>query len=132
MTLLLPEKRVVDLLCNVFEDLVRQRKVTVATPSPDDPTHAEAYEQIASASPEQLEIATYRYKLLGRALPEETVVSARTLQRWRKNFQTAEAIYGHGFLVSFLGAVSRGIACHASVNQLSTCLSNILPTITKR
>src|SRR5437762_2277823 len=49
-------------------------------------------------SPEQLEIATYRYKLLGRALPEETVVSARTLQRWRTQFRTAEAIYGHGFL----------------------------------
>jgi hypothetical protein len=31
-----------------------------------------------NTSPEELEIATYRYKLLGRALPEETVVPART------------------------------------------------------
>jgi putative transposase len=107
VTLLSPEKRVVDLLCTVFEDLVRQRKVTVATPSPDDATHA-AYEQIAAASPEQLEIATYRYKLLGRALPQETVVSARTLQRWRKNFQTAEAIYGHGFLGLIPGRSRQG------------------------
>jgi putative transposase len=108
VSLLSPEKRVVDLLCHVFEDLVRQRKVTVTTPSPDDPKHAQAYEQIAAASPEQLEVATYRYKLLGRALPEETVVSARTLQRWRKNFQTAEAIYGHGFLGLIPGRSRQG------------------------
>lgn len=108
VTLLSSEKQIVDLPCDVFEDLVRQRKVTVAISSPDDPKRAEAYEQIAAASPEQLEMATSRYKLLGRALPEETVVSARTLQRWRKNFQVAEAIYGHGFLGLIPGSSRQG------------------------
>ncbi len=98
VTLLAPENHVVDLPVEVFEDLLRQRKVTVATPVPGDPRYAEEHELLQQASPEQLAIATYRYKLLGRALPEETVVSARTLQRWRTKFRTAEAIYGHGFL----------------------------------
>ena len=71
--------------------------MTVATPAPSDPRHAEEHELLQSASPEQVEIATYRYKLLGRTLPEETMVSARTMQRWRTKFRAAEAIYGHGF-----------------------------------
>lgn len=98
VTLLAPEKHLVDLPVEVFENLLRQRKVAVATPVPGDPRHAGEHELLQNASPEQLEIATYRYKLLGGALPEETVVSARTLQRWRMKFRTAEAIYGHGFL----------------------------------
>lgn len=35
-------------------------------------------------------------------------VSARTLQRWRKNFQAAEAIYGHGFLGLIPGRSRQG------------------------
>src|SRR6266567_7086470 len=98
VSLLSPEKHVVDLPVEVFEDVLRQRKVTVATPVPEDQERREEYEHVLNASPEQLEVATYRYKLLGRALPEETVVSARTLQRWRTKFRTAEAIYGQGFI----------------------------------
>jgi len=98
ITLLSPEKRVVDLPIEIFEDLLRQRKVTIATPEPDTPGQAKGHAHVTSASPEQLEVATERYKLLGRVVPEETVVSARTLQRWRMQFRTAEAIYGHGFI----------------------------------
>jgi putative transposase len=97
VTLLSPEKQVVDLPIETFEDVLRQRKMAVATPVPDA-TCTQEHELLTRASPEQLEIATYRYKILGRSLPEETVVSARTLQRWRMKFRTAEAIYGHGFL----------------------------------
>src|SRR6266566_384799 len=98
ITLLSPEKRVVDLPIEIFEDLLRQRKVTIATAEPDTPGQAKGHAHVTSASPEQLEVATERYKLLGRVVPEETVVSARTLQRWRMQFRTAEAIYGHGFI----------------------------------
>jgi putative transposase len=98
VTLLAPEKHLLDLTVEVFDDLLRQRKVTVATPVPGDARTTEEQEILQQASPEELEIATYRYKLLGRALPEETVVPARTLQRWRTKFRTAEAIYGHGFV----------------------------------
>ncbi len=83
VTLLAPEKCLVDLPIEVFDDLLRQSKVKVATPLPDDPRYAKEHELLWDASPEQLAIATYRYKVLGGALPEETVVSARTLQRWR-------------------------------------------------
>jgi putative transposase len=78
VTLLSPEKHLLDLTVEVFEDLLRQRKVTVATPLPGDSLPTEEQEILQHASPEELEIATYRYKLLGRALPEETVVPART------------------------------------------------------
>jgi putative transposase len=78
VTLLSLEKRLLDLTVEVFDDLLRQRKVTVATPLPDDSPPTEEQEILQHASPEELEIATYRYKLLGRALPEETVVPART------------------------------------------------------
>ncbi len=98
VTLLSPEKHLLDLTIEVFDDLLRQRKVTVATPLPGDSLPTEEQEILQHASPEELEIATYRYKLLGRALPEETVVPARTLQRWRTKFRTAQAIYGHGFV----------------------------------
>jgi len=98
VTLLSPEKRVVDLPIETFEDLLRQNKVTIATPAPDDPKLAQEHKLLLSASPSQLETAAYRYKILGRALPEETIIPARTLQRWRCAFRTAEAIYGHGFV----------------------------------
>jgi putative transposase len=98
ITLLSPEKHLVDLPLEVLDDLLRQRKVTVATPLPGDALHTEEQELLQNASPEQLEIAAYRYKLLRRALPEETVISKRTLQRWRTRFRTAEANYGHGFI----------------------------------
>ncbi len=98
VALLSPEKRVVDLPIEIFEDLLRQNKVTIATPDLSDPKLAEVHDRLLSASPSQLETATYRYKILGRAGPEETIVPARTLQRWRMKFRTAEAIYGHGFV----------------------------------
>src|SRR6266702_2372393 len=98
VTLLSPEKHLLDLTVEVFDALLRQRKVTVATPLPGDSLPTAEQEILQYASPEELEIATYRYKLLGRALPEETVVPARPLQRWRTKFRTAEAIYGHGFV----------------------------------
>jgi hypothetical protein len=78
VSLLSPEKHLLDLAVEVFDDVLRQRKVTVATPVPDSSLPTEEQEILQHASPEELEIATYRYKLLGRALPEETVVSART------------------------------------------------------
>src|SRR5258708_2694593 len=98
VTLLAPENYLVDLPVEVFDDLLRQSKVKVATPLPGDPQYAKEHELLGNASPEQLAIATYRYKVLGGALPEETAISARTLQRWRRRFRSAEAIYGHGFL----------------------------------
>ena len=49
VTLLSPEKQVVDLPIEIFEDLLRQRKVTVATPAPD-PKFTEEHELLTSAS----------------------------------------------------------------------------------
>jgi putative transposase len=100
VTLLSSENHLVDVPIAVFDALITQRKVTIATASRDDEARsAEAHERLTKASPKHLEIATQRYKLLGRALPEgeEATVAPRTLQRWQAQFRTAEVVHGHGF-----------------------------------
>ena len=100
VTLLSPENHLVDVPIEVFDALITQRKVTIATASRDDEARsAEEHERLTKASPKHLEIATQRYKLLGRALPqgEGATVAPRTLQRWQAQFRTAEVVHGHGF-----------------------------------
>ncbi len=72
--------------------------MTVVTPPPEDTRRVEELERLRSASPRQLEVATERYKLLGRAKAAQGTVPARTLRGWREAFREAEAVYGHGFL----------------------------------
>ena len=98
VSLLSPEKQLVDFPLDVFDTLLREKKVTVATPLPDDPRRVEALERLRSARPRQLEVATERYKLLGRANAAQSSVPARTLRARREAFREAEAVYGHGFL----------------------------------
>jgi putative transposase len=98
VTLLSPDKQLVDLPLEVFEALLKQKKVTVATPLSEDVHRVEEHELLKQASPRQLEIATERYKLLGRAGAETGSVSLRTARRWREEFRKAEALYGHGFI----------------------------------
>jgi len=98
VSLLSPEKQLVDFSVDVFDALLREKKVTVANPLPDDVRQVEELELLKHASLEQLEIATERYKLLGRDSAARAVVPERTLRRWREAFREAEAIYGHGFV----------------------------------
>jgi putative transposase len=98
VSLLSPDKHLVDFPLDVFDTLLREKKVTVATPLPDDPRRVEELELLRSASPRQLEVATERYKLLGGANAAQGTVPARTLRGWREAFREAEAVYGHGFL----------------------------------
>ncbi len=98
ISLLSPEKHLVDFPIDVFDTLLREKKVTVVTPPPDDTRRVEELERLRSASPRQLEVATERYKLLGRANAAQGTVPARTLRGWREAFREAEAVYGHGFL----------------------------------
>jgi putative transposase len=98
VTLLSPEKQLVDLPTEVFDALLEQRKVPVTTPSAGDVVrHAQEHERLVQASPKQLEIATQRYKQLGQEGAEAGPVTPRTLQRWRAQFRTAEVLHGHGF-----------------------------------
>ena len=53
VTLLAPEKHLVDLPVQVFEDLLRQRKVVVAMPVPGDSRQTGDHELLQNASPEQ-------------------------------------------------------------------------------
>ena len=98
VSLLSPEKHLVDFPIEVFDTLLREKKVTVATPLPDDPRRVAELARLRSASPRQLEVATERYKLLGRVHAAQGTVPARTLRGWREAFREAEAVYGHGFL----------------------------------
>jgi len=100
VTLLSPENHLLDVPIAVFDALITQRKVTIATASRDDEARgAEEHERLTKASPKHLEIATQRYKLLGRALPQAdgATVAPRPLQRWQAQFRTAEVVHGHGF-----------------------------------
>jgi putative transposase len=78
VTLLSPQRHLLDRTVEVFDDLLRPRKVTGDTPLPGDSLPTAEQELLQQASPEELASATYRYKLLGRALPAETVGAART------------------------------------------------------
>jgi putative transposase len=98
VSLLSPEKQLVDLPIEVFETLLREKKVTIAMPLPDDVRRLEEHERLRNASPKQLEVATERYKLLGGASSGRSRVPARTLRQWREAFREAEAVYGHGFV----------------------------------
>src|SRR6266581_7489388 len=98
ISLLSPEKQLVDFPIDVFDTLLREKKVTVVTPLPDDPRRVEELEVLKQASPRQLEVATERYKLLGQAAGAQGTVPARTLRQWREAFREAEAVYGHGFV----------------------------------
>ncbi len=98
VSLLAPDKQLVDLPIDVFDTLLREKKVTVATPLAEDVRRVEELEVLRQASPRQLEVATERYKLLGQAAGAQATVPARTLRGWREAFREAEAVYGHGFV----------------------------------
>ena len=98
VSLLAPDKQLVDLPIDVFDALLREKKVTVATPLAEDVRRVEELEVLKQASPRQLEVATERYKLLGQAAGAQGTVPARTLRQWREAFREAEAVYGHGFV----------------------------------
>ena len=97
VTLLSPEKQLVDLPIEAFETLLHQKKVTVASPLPDNASQVAEHEMLTKANLKQLEHATERYKLLGHVGSQDPPVSPRTLRRWRAEFHMAEAVYGHGF-----------------------------------
>ncbi|MGZ3646281.1 MAG: TnsA endonuclease N-terminal domain-containing protein [Ktedonobacteraceae bacterium] len=80
VTLLSPEKQLVDLPIEVFEKLLQQKKVTVASPLPDTVSQVAEHAMLTKASLKQLEIATERYKVLGQAGSKDSAVSPRTLR----------------------------------------------------
>ena len=97
VTLLAPEKQLLDLPSEVFDTLLLQQKVTIASPVPHDGRKREEHALLTQASAKQLEVATQRYKVLGRAAAAGGAIAPRTLRRWREEFRAAEAVYGHGF-----------------------------------
>ena len=53
-------------------------------------------------SPEDLRIANHRYRILEPYLqskpPEQAIVSARTLRRWKHQFRAAQQLYNWGYI----------------------------------
>jgi putative transposase len=97
VTLLAPEQQVIDLPSAVFETLLQQKKVTIASPVPNDGRKVAEHALLTNASAKQLAVATQRYKVLGQAAAAGEAIAPRTLRRWREEFRAAEAVYGHGF-----------------------------------
>lgn len=60
------------------------------------------WEPFLHASPEDLRIANHRYRILESYLqgepPEQAIVSARTIRRWKHQFRAAQQLYNWGYI----------------------------------
>jgi putative transposase len=99
VTLLSEDRRVKPLPHEVFEMLLQQGMLT-GIPSHVQSDRQEEQKRLSRASPKHLEVATERYRALGKhtSMPGERQVSLRTIQRWKASVRRAEAVYGNGYV----------------------------------
>jgi hypothetical protein len=131
VTLLAPEQQVIDLPSTVFETVLQQKKVTIASPVPNEVRKIKEHTLLTNASAKQLAVATQRYKVLGQAAAGEAI-APRTLRRWRRSFgqrkpSTAMALRG-----SFRAGATAAIGCHGSVPTWNNCWSSTSRNTMKR
>ncbi len=92
----------VDLPIALFEELVRQGKVTGVPAQIGVKHNAEAGRLLAEASPDALEEANRRYGVIWPQLHGEggdfSSVPERTARRWLAGYRKAEQLYGCGYI----------------------------------
>jgi transposase InsO family protein len=100
VTLLSEDKRVKPIPHAVFDLLLQQGMLTGISSQVESDRRAEERQRLERASPKHLEVATERYRALGKHMPPpgKSQVSLRTLQRWKANLRQAEAAYGNGYV----------------------------------
>jgi putative transposase len=86
-----------------FHRLIEQGAICQATPLDADPTRLEKRKILNQAGPEAIKVADTRLVAVQALLygsPEDlaVTVSARTLRRWKAQYQAAEVQYGSGYL----------------------------------
>jgi transposase InsO family protein len=93
---------------SVFADLIKRGSLQISISPPPRANHEKASELISRASPDSLREATRRYRLIEPSLngfpPAEPTLPARTRQRWVRQYRTAQATHGIGYLGLLPGA----------------------------
>ncbi|MCY7285860.1 MAG: DDE-type integrase/transposase/recombinase [Cyanobacteria bacterium CAN_BIN43] len=88
--------------CEAYHFASCQKQTPSAFEQPDLIPFTKAWEPFVKASPEDLRIANNRYLILVPYLQgkpsEQTVVSARTIRRWKHQFKVAQQLYNWGYL----------------------------------
>lgn len=96
------ESDLIELSYKEFDHLVQQGSITNLSPLEQSSRKKALWEQISRASPQDLEIATYRYQtiepyLRGQA-PVEVSVPERTIRHWKAKYRNAQERYGWGYI----------------------------------
>ena len=95
------DKQLVPVPNETFEELIRTGRLTGLSSVSPPPKYEEGRERLVSASPSSLEEANRRYTILARidsAGSSAADTPARTVRRWRAQFQDAVVSYGNGLI----------------------------------
>lgn len=109
--LLSQDKQVMPVPNEAFEELIRSGRLTGLAQAAAPPKYEEGRELLTQASPEALEEANRRYTIItgaDRAATSGAKAPARTVRRWRAQFQEALASYGNGLIGLLPQIRSRG------------------------
>ncbi len=99
--LLSEDKQVMSVPNEAFEELIRSGRLTGLSTQLAPPKSEEGRTLLAQASPAALEEANRRYRIItgaDRIATSPAEVPARTVRRWRAQFQEALASYGNGLI----------------------------------
>jgi len=94
-----------------FEELVRTGRITGLTAQMAPPKYEEGRKLLEQASPKAQQEANRRYNILAHAQQAGTSVdgaSARTMRRWKAQFQEAVVSYGNGLIGLLPQDIHRG------------------------
>jgi hypothetical protein len=82
-----------------FEELIRTGRLTGLVGASPPPKYEEGRELLAQASPAALEEANRRYTIIAESQAGGTTEApARTIRRWKAQFQDAVVSYGNGLI----------------------------------
>ncbi len=94
--------QLIELKKAVFENLVRQGKITSLQTPETTAISKESWQRFYQASPEDQAEALERYKTIEPYLnghpPENETTSARTIRDWKAKYQAAQQKYGCGYI----------------------------------
>lgn len=89
----------VELSHNIFFDLIKLEKIIGISTNEESSINIEIDKILKKASKEALKIANNRFKDIEKFLNGiACTLPTRTQRRWIKNYQTAEKLYGRGFI----------------------------------
>lgn len=95
-----------------FNHLVQQQEIISIKNQHSYSNNTQAWELFLRASPEDLRIANYRYRVIEPYLqgqtPEQKVVPERTIRLWKSQFRTAQQTYNWGYVGLLQNRAAKG------------------------